>query len=307
MNDPFGVSKGWKDEIAYVIGAGNKAAIKANKYLVKPKPGNNTFPKRVKSTRGYQKPSTASLAPGEEARAVPSGMGNKQGQILISNKLNKGKLYRAQTVEHERAHLRPKRNSATFNQRMINPTRHGREEARASYLSGSSRSSYPKRQEPAGFKEGFDEVYTKMTNAGTKKRVRKSLEVSKKDKTNQAAAALAGGAVGQGAYQAAGYVPKWALRSNTKVGYAHNKKYSEITDPKIKTRKKTWEKAKKTQAKRGLSASEDPKFWRTLPKEVHGSKFLRTTGWTHGGKTGVATGTAATVAGTLIGIKKEKK
>jgi hypothetical protein len=133
--------------------------------------------------------------------------------------------------------------------------------------------------------------------------------LSKSDKRQQAAGAVAGGAAGQGAYQLAGYGPKWVLRTNTKLGYAHNKKYSEITNPTIKARKKTWEKAKKTQAKQGLSAKKDAKFWRTLPKEVHGSKVLRTTGWTHGGKTGVATGAAATTAGALMGIEavKEKK
>jgi len=193
MNDPFGVSKG-------LFGAGKKAATKANKYTVRgldtpPKAwGNNTsFPKRTKSTHSYDMPSTRrSLAPGEEARAVPSGMGDKQGSLYLSDKLKKGKAYKKQTIEHERAHLRPKRNSANLERRLAtSPARLGREEARATYLAGQTRSSYPKNGRPTGFKEGFDEVYTKMTNAGTKKKVRKSMSdpfgiysVSKKERTD---------------------------------------------------------------------------------------------------------------------------
>ena len=126
------------------------------------------------------------------------------------------------------------------------------------------------------------------------------------------AGAVVGGLAGQGAYQSLGYGPKRVIRSDTRVGYAHNKKPSEIKNPKVKARKKSWEKAKKTQHKKGYyqtSAKTKPEFWRTIPKDTYGSKLMRTTGWTHSGKTGVALGAASTVAGATLGAKyvKEKK
>jgi len=132
-------------------------------------------------------------------------------------------------------------------------------------------------------------------------RSNKKLATVSKSKKKEVAGSVVGAGVGQGAYQAAGYGPKWVIRSNTRFGDAHNKRLSQIKDPTLKARKKSWEAAKKTQAKRGLSASTDPQFWRSLPKSTYGSKVLRTTGWTHSGKTGMATGAAVTSIGALAG------
>lgn len=132
--------------------------------------------------------------------------------------------------------------------------------------------------------------------------------VSKADRT-AAASSVAGATAGQLIYQGAGYGSKKAIRR----GYGHNTPAGQITKPKVKARKKTWEQAKKTQRKKGFSpvdAETKAQFWRTLPKDVHGARVLRTAGWTHAGKTGMATGAASTAAGGVAGylaMKKEKK
>jgi len=102
------------------------------------------------------------------------------------------------------------------------------------------------------------------------------------------------------------------IRTNSKLGYGHNVSTGKIKDPKIKARKKAWEKAKKAQKKKGLYPT-DPKtkakFWRTLPKGTYAGKYLRTTGYTHAGRAGVATGAASTALGAGVGFNamKEKK
>jgi len=149
-----------------------------------------------------------------------------------------------------------------------------------------------------------------IANKTKKDRVSKSDKYEKYAK--EGAGAALGAGVGQGLYQSVGYGPKTVIRTNSKLGYGHNVSTGKIKDPKIKARKKAWEKAKKAQKKKGLYPT-DPKtkakFWRTLPKGTYAGKYLRTTGYTHAGRAGVATGAASTALGAGVGFNamKEKK
>lgn len=127
------------------------------------------------------------------------------------------------------------------------------------------------------------------------------------DEADTVSDAVYGAAAGQAAYQAAGYGAKHA-----------NKK---INDPKIyknpKTRRGGYTKTeykKKIEGNKKAHGISDPAkrsdwkgFQRNYPKDVPGGKIVRVLSHTHGGKTGMAVGAAATAAGAALAVKAGKK
>lgn len=133
--------------------------------------------------------------------------------------------------------------------------------------------------------------------------------VSKADhkKEKEAGAAVGGAAVGQGAYQGAGYGAKHH-NLNTRYDRFVSQKGNNYVVPKGWSRnqydKAIHEHAQKFADKGGRG---HPDFMRTMPKEIPGSKVFRVLGHTHRGKWGTALGTAATVSGGAAGYAIARK
>lgn len=95
------------------------------------------------------------------------------------------------TATHEMQHIAPKRNPHNLMRRIQDPVRHGREEGRADFLTHKEATpgQYPGTPE---FKQGYNEVQTKMGQAAYRKRlnrdqkVKKSLEIFKARKRDTA-------------------------------------------------------------------------------------------------------------------------
>jgi hypothetical protein len=114
--------------------------------------------------------------------------------------------------------------------------------------------------------------------------------------------AVAGGIGGQLAYQGAGYAASEGTRK--RVGWY--KRVGEVHDPvehtKIKHEQKMRGKWRRAHQEAGTWNTGAKTHYRDFPLEHRGAKVLRAVAHTHGGRTGVATGTAATAAGALVGI-----
>lgn len=133
-------------------------------------------------------------------------------------------------------------------------------------------------------------------------------EKKHKDAALTAGAGVAGAGAGQGAYQSAGYAGKHVERkiNNPKIYKNPEKRNGGYTKPEYK---KAIEGAKDKYGKRVEGKVTDWKsVYRNFPKDVPGGRLVRTLSHTHGGKTGNAVGTAATViggAGAMYATKKK--
>jgi hypothetical protein len=120
-------------------------------------------------------------------------------------------------------------------------------------------------------------------------------------------AGVVGAGAGQGVYQGAGYAGKHIERK--------------VTNPKIYKDPKNRRGFTKTEYKKKIEGAKDKygkrvegkvtdwkSVYRNFPKDVPGGRLVRTLSHTHGGRTGVAVGTAATVtggAGAMYATKKK--
>ena len=112
----------------------------------------------------------------------------------------------------------------------------------------------------------------------------------KSDAADIAVAGAAGGAAGQGVYQAAGYEAKHrAMRTEAKSGQTKNQK-----DKKLKPAKK-------------MFGAHTAGMYRNYPKDMPGARIHRTLGYTHRGKIGTAVGAAATLGASAAAIAAARK
>lgn len=137
--------------------------------LPKPQASNNRLYPQARVRGGVLKPTVTQHAvrSGHHSNllglAAPNGRGGGHIDIFPG-------AYPS-TLKHEQAHIAPRRNPATLQDRSQNPRRAGHEEGRADYLARGHDSTYPKDQRYPGeprFRQGYEEVQNKMRAAGTK-------------------------------------------------------------------------------------------------------------------------------------------
>ena len=146
-----------------------------------------------------------------------------------------------------------------------------------------------------------------VAGAGAAEKAKDKLPKKHQKKADLAHDAVYGAAGGQAAYQLAGYAAKHGNRKiNDPKVYKNPKTHrGGYTKPEYK---KAVEGAKKKYGKRVKGEVTDWKsVYRNYPKDVPGSKLIRVVSRTHGGKSGMLVGTAATVAGGVAGIKHGEK
>ena len=130
-----------------------------------------------------------------------------------------------------------------------------------------------------------------------------------KGRKSEAAAAVAGGAAAQGAYQGAAY--GLSGRARTKTG--HNLTAADFDGgktpaglhPSLRS-KEAWQ-AHHDKRRAHLKGKSPKEAYRTFPKELKYSRLERTLGHTHGGRLGTAIGTAVTLTGAGAAARTVRK
>lgn len=145
---------------------------------------------------------------------------------------------------------------------------------------------------------------TGLASAGSLEPVRRNLSEKGKKNADALAAGATGAAAGQAAYQVAGYGTKKAnAKVNDRKLYTDPKRRKGERSPEYK---KTLAAHKKTY-RAETSAGDYKNYQRNFPKNLPGARTTRVLGRGYSGKTGVALGTAATLAGAGLGIASRKK